>query len=279
MSTKRKKLGLALGGGAARGLAHIGVLKALEEAGLEADYVAGTSAGSLIGVYYAAGYKWRSIYEIAKDITWANLIRPAIPSLGLVKAGRMEALLENDIGGLDIQDLLKPFRAVTVDIISGEQVVADSGDAARIVRASCSIPGIFPPVWVNGRMLVDGGLRNNVPEDIVYSMGADVVLSVNLNADRSRTKPPESLLSVLYYSFGILMDNISMKDPDPCTFRIEPELSDYGYQDLKHKEELISRGEAAALPVLVDLKELLEGKKRCGKFSPFFRLFGSPSRK
>ena len=183
------KIGYALGGGAARGLSHIGVLKVLHQRGISPDMIAGTSIGAIIGALYASGYDPEDIEKIVLGLDWkklANLVDVTLPFSGLLQGKRVVALLRSIFGRYDIFQLRFPFACVATDILSGEQVVIGDGDLVEAVRASISILRIFTPVELSGRFLVDGGLTNSVPVSICREMGADFVIGVNVIPDRSR---------------------------------------------------------------------------------------------
>jgi len=247
------KLGLALGGGGARGLAHIGVLKVLEEEGLTADFVAGTSVGSLIGALYCCGYGWRKLQELAATTDWSDLVTFTVPRLGLVNARKLERLVDRLVGGRTVQQLPIPFRAVAVDITAGEEVVLDRGPVSLAVRASASIPGIFEPTPWEGRLLVDGGLLDNVPSAVVRDMGAQVVLAVNLSGERGKSRPPENILDVMIYSLEVLIHGQGQKGTAAADVRVVPDLEGFSYRNLGRWQEMMERGELAmraALPAL-----------------------------
>lgn len=185
MSSRNRgpRVGLALGSGSARGLAHLGVIRAIEDSGIHVDFVAGTSMGALVGAIYAAGgLKDLEATFVAFD--WRKTISffdPVLPKSGLLDGARVSELVRAHIPAELIEALPKPFSAVATDIQSGEEVVIRSGDVIEAVRASISVPGIFTPVRRNGRILVDGGLTNPVPVSAVRAMGAEFVIAVDLN--------------------------------------------------------------------------------------------------
>jgi NTE family protein len=256
MKRKAGKLGLALGGGAARGLAHIGVLKVLEEEQIAVHCVAGTSAGSLIGSLYCAGFSWRRIKDTAREIDWGDLVSPTWPTLGIVNPAKLEKTLDRMLKGRVFENLPIPFRAVAVDITSGEEVVLQAGSVAKAVRASCSIPGIFEPTEMDGRLLVDGGLVNDVPTDVVKDMGAKRVIGVDLNADRVVPKRPENLIEIFYRSLNILIYNSAQRARRVADVMVVPRLEGFSYHDLGRLDELIARGERAARDQIEALKKL-----------------------
>jgi len=179
----RKRIGLALGSGGARGLAHIGVLKVLEREKIPIDLIVGCSMGSLIGGLYASGMSAYTLEEIALNISWkqtAKIFTPTISKAGLVDGDRIEKLLETFIGKKGFSKLRIPFATVATDIENGKEVIIKTGKVSRAIRASCSIPGIFTPLKYGKRYLVDGGLVDPVPVDVARKHGADIVIGVNV---------------------------------------------------------------------------------------------------
>ena len=179
----RPKIGLALGSGSARGLAHLGVIRAIEDAGIKVDFIAGTSMGALVGAIHAAG-KLDDLEAAFRGFDWkktASFFDVVLPKSGLLDGAKVSELVRAHIHADAIELLSKPFAAVATDIVSGEEVVICTGDVIEAVRASISVPGIFTPVRSNGRVLVDGGLTNPVPVSAVRAMGADIVIAVDLN--------------------------------------------------------------------------------------------------
>lgn len=180
---RRLKIGLALGSGSARGLAHLGVIRAIEEAGLEVGFIAGTSMGALIGAIHAAG-KLGELEATFLALDWkktASFFDVVLPKSGLLDGAKVSELVRAHIHANAIEMLQIPFAAVATDIVSGEEIVIRSGDVIEAVRASISVPGIFTPVRSNGRILVDGGLTNPVPVSTARAMGANIVIAVDLN--------------------------------------------------------------------------------------------------
>ncbi len=178
-------VGLALGAGAAKGFAHIGVLEALEKAGIRIDMIAGSSMGSIIGGGYAAGLTVEELSEVALNSDWLdviNLIDPVFPTRGFIDGQKIQDFLDKLYKHKNIEDLSIPFAATTVDILKGDLYVMNKGSLARAVRASSSIPIVFNPQSSGGRVLVDGGMIDPVPIDVVRSMGADYIIAVNVLA-------------------------------------------------------------------------------------------------
>jgi NTE family protein len=240
-----KRVGLALGGGAARGIAHIGVIKVLEEHGVPINYVAGTSAGSLIGALYCSGHHWREIRDIVGDVNWGDLVQPSLFSMGLVNPAKLEKMLDNLISNRTFEELRIPLAVVAVDLLTGDLIEFREGPVARAVRASSSIPGIFSPLEWEEKLLVDGGVKNNVPADIVKAMGADIVIAVDVNANAIKEQGPENVFDVMMYSMRIMLDD-ETRIAENADFLIRPNLEGFSYYNLRNAESLIDRGEAAA---------------------------------
>jgi NTE family protein len=187
------QIGLALGSGSARGLAHIGVIRALEEAGITIDCIAGTSIGALIGSVYASG-KLEALEKVYLDFDWkkiAYFFDVVFPKSGLIDGNKVTDFVREHVHAETIEHLPLPFKAVATDIATGKEVWIDQGDVIEAVRASLSVPGIFTPVRRNGRILVDGGLVNPVPVSTVRSLGADFVIAVDVNHGIVAGKTPE----------------------------------------------------------------------------------------
>ena len=184
---KRPRLGLALGAGAARGMAHLGVLRELEKAGLAPDVVAGTSIGALVGGMYAAG-KLDRLTEVALRLDWKQIARYFVeisfPRSGLIEGNKLTALLAEIVGEVELTELALPFRAVTTNLMTGEEVVISDGDLVEAIRASIAVPGIFTPARRGDDLLVDGGLVNPVPVSVCRTMGAERIIAVDLNYGR-----------------------------------------------------------------------------------------------
>jgi NTE family protein len=282
VSVAEKKIGYALGGGGARGLAHIGVLKVLEERGVYPYAIAGTSIGALVGVLYAGGLKAAEIEEVALGVNWrrmALLVDPTVSPSGFVRGRRITSLLKSVLGDLSFPDLKVKFAAVATDIVRGEGVILTSGSVLDAVRASISVPGILTPVSVEGRYLVDGGLVNEVPVGVCRQLGAGYVVGVNVIPDPSgmmampwsqrrwmsrkkaaaggRTgkagKPGTgrpNVVQVLSQSLLIPGYRVAMQDLAGADVAISPAVGGIGFFDFDRAAEAIAAGEAAARQAL-----------------------------
>lgn len=250
---KKKKTGIAFGGGATRGLAHIGVIKVLEEHGLKFDIVAGNSAGSIVGAFYAAGFSWKQLYDIAKSITPRELLGLNLKRRGLFNSDKLEAFLKQHLGETNIEELEIPFRCVAVNLYNGDLVELSHGPLVRAVRASCSMPGVFSPTPLGDMLLVDGGIKNSVPGDVIKDMGADFAVAVNLNADRGELSPPKNGFDVIWSSLKIAWNENTVQRLKDVDVVIAPNLKDFTYYDLKHIDALVERGERAMREQIEDV--------------------------
>lgn len=261
---KKPKLGIALAGGGAKGLAHIGVLQALERAGIQPDLLAGTSMGGLISAAYASGLSPARIGEIAKEFgqprKLVRLADPAVPRRGLFHGDRILAFLDEIFESKTFADLRIPLTLVAVDLNRGQEVRFSEGSLAEAVRATISIPGVFAPVTLDGQRLVDGGVLNNLPVDVVQEMGADVTLAVDLyNLSRGPSSWPSvshnqilsgtigELITVMVDSIELLIKSQTRSSllAAPPDFLIEPEIPGAVtvLTGFDHAAELIAAGE------------------------------------
>ncbi|MCL6580789.1 MAG: patatin-like phospholipase family protein [Firmicutes bacterium] len=260
MSALRKKVGLALGGGVAKGLAHIGVVKALLELGVPIDCVAGTSAGSLVGALVASAMSPTEMEALARSTRWRDIARPVVPRLGLLDAQRLEQLLVSVLGDRRIEDLPLPFAAVATDLETGKKVVLREGPIAPAVRASCAMPGIFVPVTLQGRLLVDGGVVDNVPVGAARQLGADYVIAVDLSGSLDTTPVPRNVLGILMRSYEIMLHEKRATEVAGADVVIRPRVERLGPVNLEAAEAYIEAGWKATVAqreVLLDLVEEL----------------------
>ncbi|HHY91328.1 MAG TPA: patatin-like phospholipase family protein [Clostridiales bacterium] len=254
------KIGLALSGGSVWGLAHIGVLKALEEYQIPISYISGTSVGALIGGLYASGISASKLEELAYQTQWKDLCRFAIPHGGLFTNEPMESLIHKHIGYKTFEDLKIPFAAICTDLISGEEVVIQSGKFTTAIRASTAIPGIFQPVVVEGRTLVDGGVVNNLPVTQLKKMGANYTIAVHLFSDLNQWIPktgPEIILK----SFLIMQHRASWHEISQADLLIDINLKGFNPIDLNQSKKLIQRGYERALEKRKEIKKISRQQK------------------
>lgn len=246
-----RKVGLALGGGAIHGAAHIGVLRALEARGVRPDALAGTSIGALVAALYAFGYSPDEIERMALGMDWFDVAEFAPSRLGLLSDANLRRLLEAKLGEARLEDAPIPLAIVATDIGAGEPVVLRAGEVAVAVMASASVPGVFHPVELDGRMLVDGGLVENVPVSPLVEMGAEYIIAVDLNRLR-RYREPKDLVEVLLNALYIAIRNDTRLQTRVADLRIVPSLAAYSFvrPDPDDIRALVREGYAAALRAL-----------------------------
>lgn len=256
----RPRIGLALGGGVVRGCAHIGALRALEEAGIPVDYLAGTSSGALIGSLHAGGLNWRVIEELVSTTGWFDLAEPCWPRGAFLTSRRMRAFLDRHIGPVGFDDLRLPFVAVAADANRGQEVLLRQGRVADAVRASTAIPGVFRPVEFEGRTLLDGVLVNNVPANVVRSMGADLVIAVDVTSYALTSGAPRSTAEAMMRAVDIMARQTVSASLEWADVIIRPPVGDLNGFSFRSAPEFVRRGYQAAreaLPqVLARLAEL-----------------------
>ncbi len=260
----RPKVGLALGGGGARGFAEIGVIRALEREKVPIDFVVGTSVGSLIGALYADTGKSLDLEFSALLVTNEDLFdykALAILSGGFVKGDRLEEFLVERLKNREIENMALPFAAVATDLRTGTTVVFDRGPIARAVHASAAIPGVFVPVTIEGRTLVDGGVTNPVPADVARSLGAAVVIAVAIPS-AAPAKAPVTPIEVAYHAITVMAAEIGRLRAREADVVITPNVGDTAYDDFSRKKQLIEAGEAAALAALPEIKAAIAAKTR-----------------
>ncbi len=280
---KAPKIGLALGSGGAKGLAHIGVLKALEKEGIDIDHIAGTSIGSIIGTYYAAHPSLVKLEEFVFSLNRRMGFKLFDPVLrgGIIKGNKVEMFISQMLDGASFESLRIPLSVIATDMKSAEEVVIRSGDLVKAIRASISVPPVFAPVKYNNKLLADGGLSDPVPVDAVRKMGADIVIAVNVESGYfyEPVKNIPALTGIPMHSVNILRHNItfhSLKTADVVISPTAPNTGLVGWKyffDKKKAESIIKAGEKAAEKAMPRIKELIEEKQKEQKKKDGFRKF------
>jgi NTE family protein len=257
ISRKNPVVGLALGGGAARGFAHIGVIKALESQGIFPNLVVGTSAGSVIAALYASGYRGTELQKIALSLDEAAITDWALPFSGrfggMIKGDALQAMVNRLVKNQAIENMSMPLGIVGTDLQTGNGVLFQRGDTGQAVRASCSIPGIFQPTIIQGREYVDGGLVSPVPVRYAKQMGADVVIAVNISTEPS-TQDSSGSLGILLHTTSIMGKSINTFELDLAQVVIQPELKGMRGTDFKSRNAAILAGEEAAFKQIDQIK-------------------------
>ncbi|MBK9155480.1 MAG: patatin-like phospholipase family protein [Chloracidobacterium sp.] len=256
----RKKLGIALSGGGARGFAHVGVLRTLAANGIEPDLIAGVSAGSFVGGAIASGLSVDELVEIGKTVSWLRIAGFSYSPRGLLSSSAMETFIEKHFPVTRFEELKIPFAAVACDLATGEEIVfRDKGDLSFAIRASCAIPGVFVPmIDAEGRSLIDGGAATPMPTKAVRKMGADIVVAVDvLSCGGSSRTVPTTLVGTLFQSAMLMIARASKNQHYRADIVIEPQVVRIRPDEIARRDELIELGEKAAEEMLPRINELL----------------------
>lgn len=255
----RKKIGLALSGGAARGFAHLGVLKVLAEHDIPIDYIAGTSAGSFAGAAFASGLNIDEIITMSRKISWFRMTGFSYSPKGLLSNAQMGAFINQHFPVRKFEELPIPFAAITCDLETGEEIVLkETGDVATAVRASCALPGVFVPVDYEGRRLIDGGVVSNVPTKAVKKLGAEIIIAVDVLAcGTSYWGSPSTLLGIFFQSAMMLLRAASKAHHYRANIVITPQIAHLRPDEISKMDEFIKAGEAAALEKIDEIKKLM----------------------
>jgi len=257
--TKRPRVGLALAGGFARGIAHIGVLRVFREAAIPIDVVSGTSVGALIAAGYCAGTPLEAMEDMALETKFSDFGRWTPSWLGLATNHRLENYLSRVTPAKRFEDLQKPLAIAATDINEGLAVYYHSGPIAPALRASCAYPGLFVPVQHEGRTLVDGFLTALVPIEGALLLGAELIIAVYLESKMIET--PRTFTDVLSRSFTIIQKHADLEWRQHADVIIEPDVTPYGWDDFTKTPEMVRAGEEAALKALPAIRAAIEGKR------------------
>lgn len=256
---KRPRIGIALGGGFARGMSHIGVLKVFEQERIPIDYIAGTSVGAVIGAAYCSGMSAKEMEEIAMLVRFKDFARWTISRFGLCSNDRMTGFLEKLLKVRSFENLRVPLAVAATNFTTGEGVVFKSGSLIDAVRASCAYPGMFLPVNLNGKLYVDGLLGYPVPAKPLREMGADRVISVHLAAHWVTGKGPRHIFDVIGQCFSIAQERMSAIWKQYTDLMVEPDIARFGYDEFQRSPEMIAIAEAATREILPQVRAWLEG--------------------
>ena len=253
----RPKIGLALGSGSVKGAAHVGVIKALEQANIPIDLIAGTSVGAFIGALYAGGQPVSAFEKVLPTVRWSQLVQPTIPHKGLVNNNFMARFIEKYIGPVNFEDLSIPFAAVASDAINGEAYILNEGKVAHAVCASTAIPGVMKPVKYGDKLLLDGAVAQPVPVALAKSMGADIVIAVDVSTPMSIKKEPKNLVATILNTIDIMSERIIQDELQLADFVLTPWL-ETNQLTFKESTSYIQKGEEVANEVVLDIKKRIE---------------------
>ena len=256
VAPKPIKIGLALGGGAARGFAHIGVIKVLEAQGFTPDIIVGTSAGAVVGALYASGNTGFELQKIAFKLEESKISDWSMPDRGVFKGEALQQFVNDAVAQRPIEGLKKPFAVVATDLKSGDSILFRTGNTGMAVRASATVPGIFQPVSINGHEYVDGGLSSLVPVRSARQMGADVVIAVDISA-RPGNHAVRGTLDILLQTFTIMGQNLARFELKEADVVIRPQVGSIGPADFQARHDSILEGEKAAQAALPQIREAI----------------------
>lgn len=262
---RKVKIGLALGGGAARGFAHIGVIKALEAQGIVPDIVVGTSAGSVVGALYAAGNSGFELQKTAMDMDEAAISDWAMPFFskvsGVLKGDALQNYVNKAVKNVPIERLKIPFGAVATDLNTGKPILFQRGNTGQAVRASSAVPSVFQPVKIGGHSYVDGGLVAPVPVKFAKDMGAEFIIAVNIST-QTEAQAAASSLEVLMQTFSIMGQRLNFFELKEADIVIAPALGAMGSSDFAGRNRAILAGEQAAAAIMPQIKARLRAKQQ-----------------
>jgi NTE family protein len=250
------KIGLALGGGAAKGFAHIGVIKMLEASGIHPDVVAGTSAGSVVGALYASGMDAFALQQTAFGLDESKIRDVRLFSGGLVQGQALQDYVNQLVHQQPIERLKLPFAAVATELETGRRTVFGRGNTGRAVRASSSIPGVFEPVEIHGKHYVDGGVVSPIPVDAARQLGADFVIAVDISAQPSGSNP-QGLVNIVGQTLSIMGRHLAEQEAARADVVIRPRVVSIGATDFAQKNQAILEGEKAALAAMPQIRQRL----------------------
>ncbi|MEW9897683.1 patatin-like phospholipase family protein [Chitinivorax sp. PXF-14] len=256
----KPKIALALGGGAAKGFAHIGVIRTLEANGIVPDIVVGTSAGSVVGALYAGGLSGSEMMSMIGKVNSDSIADYTFFNRGFIKGEELQSFVNKLLKGRSIEQLQKPFAAVATDLRSGQMIVFRRGNTGMAVRASSSVPGVFQPVSINGRDYVDGGLTSPVPVRAAKQMGADIVIAVDISSKPQNTTV-NGTVDILLQTANIMGQTISTAELGEADIVIRPAVGRIGSADFDSKYQAVSAGERAAQTALPYIRQKLANWK------------------
>ena len=254
------KIGLVLGGGAARGFIHIGVIKVLEAQGIVPNFVVGTSAGAIVGALYAGGLNGFELQKVALDVEENQFSDWSLPDRGVLKGEALQNFVNKAVGNRPLEKLPRTLAVVATDLASGEAVAFRTGNTGMAVRASAAVPGVFQPTRINGRDYVDGGLVSPVPVRTARDMGADFIIAVDISA-RPRDGRTHSSVDMLLQTFAIMGQTLGRYETATADIVIRPQISDLAATDFNSRHKAVLEGEKAATAMLVELKAKLERRR------------------
>ena len=256
--TDRAVIAFVLGGGGARGFAHAGALRVLDEAGIRADMVVGTSAGSLAGALYAGGIRGDALVDTALAVQRQQLVDFVFPNRGFIEGDKLQSYIDGALRGRLIEELDLPFVAVATELRTGRLVAFNRGDVGMAVRASCSVPAVFQPTPIDGREYVDGGLVSPVPVRVARSLGANLIIAVDVSRQPTEQGDLGSTAAMLNHAFVVMEHALAQEETKLADIVIRPDLNGVPATDLAARGRAIAAGEEAARVVLPQIRRLID---------------------
>ncbi len=253
---KRLKIGLALSGGVAKSVAHIGVLRALVEQKIDIDYLAGTSGGAMVGAFFAAGKSIAELEALGSGVHWKNLAGITVPRLGFLSGEKVRKFVADEIGDVEFRDLGIPLAIVASDLTAGARGVFTTGKVALACQASSAVPEFYTPVEIDGHLFIDGGLSEYVPVEALASLGDMYRIGVNLGFERG-TKKPRNLIDVTFEVTNYIQQQNAAISERHADFMIRPDLAAFGPFDLERASDMIRAGYLSTMRVVPELKAAL----------------------
>ncbi len=262
---KLPPIGIALSGGTAKSVTHVGVLKALAEADIPISYIAGTSGGSIVGTMFASGMPISTMESVAKTMSWRKLVSIRLTRMGFISSERIEEFVTETIGHLRFEDLKIPSGVVATNLVTGDRKIFRTGSVARAVRASCSIPQIYLPVEIDGEYYVDGGLSEYLPVETAQEIGAEFVVASHLAPVDPTYRRPRNILQLVVQVTGLMARKNFPISEQKADFVVHPNVDAYSSFDFEHSAEMIEIGYDATKRLISDLREAWQ---RAGGLGP-----------
>jgi NTE family protein len=262
---RQARVAVVLGSGAAKGFAHIGVLKVLEGQKIPIQMVVGTSAGSFVGSLYAYGYDAFTLQKLALGIERDDVADLGIPDVGFIKGDKLEAYVNRMVRNTPIEGMKIPFYAVATDLHKGQETVFGKGNTGQAVRASCSVPGVFRPTRIGDALYVDGGVVSPVAVDAARRLGADVIIAVDISGGGKDNPDPTGTIDAILTSVNIMYARLSERQLEKAEVVIRPKVGHIASGDFTKRNEAILEGEKAASAALPKIREILEPLRKAGR--------------
>lgn len=253
-------VGLALSGGTAKAVTHVGVIKALIEENISIDYIAGTSGGSIVGAMYASGMPLSTLEGIAMTMSWRKLVSIKLTKLGFISSERIEDFVKELIGDIGFDDLVVPYSVVATNLITGVKRAFNSGPVARAVRASCSIPQIYLPVEIDGEYYVDGGLAEYLPVETAIGMGCEFTIASHLGPVNESYRRPHHILQLVIQVTGLMARKNYVISKQKADFLIHPNLDRFGSFDFDNSDKMIELGYNTTKAQIAELRSVWQQK-------------------